>query len=299
MPVVGPRKQPLALPPARWRSAAPSSTCPSWTRTSATRTRARATSPPTRSTASRPPISPSAPTPCKRDLMRSAKWSGTRATSIGPRKKAALTARASCPKTSPEATSTRSDASELVPVERAPKRAVPERAARSARPHAERALEVFAPAEHGRSMPAKSAQRGTELVIERLQWLAAAGFQPFAVRHVQQQLSGRVQRPDLAGVLYRDMDGDPRCPSVRPRRVHRFRVAVGSEDRRRLHLESGELGAQARENGRVVNRRARPPFTRQAALRIGGAACGEQRRLDGERSRAAERIAQRRRPVPA
>ena len=76
-------------------------------------------------------------------------------------------------------------------------------------------------------MPAKSAQRGTELVIERLQWLAAAGFQPFAVRHVQQQLSGRVQRPDLAGVLYRDMDGDPRCPSVRPRRVHRFRVAVG------------------------------------------------------------------------
>src|SRR6202171_5298316 len=76
-----------------------------WT-TSATRTRVKAARPRTRATARRPRTSPSAPIPSRLVCRRSAKSSSARRSSNRRSKRVARTARASCPTTSTEVTST-------------------------------------------------------------------------------------------------------------------------------------------------------------------------------------------------
>ncbi len=65
-----------------------------------------------------------------------------------------------------------------------------------------------------------------------------------------------MKRPQLARVPLRHLDRDSGGADVRSRRFHRLQVAVGSEDRRRRDLASGQLLPQPREDRRLGARRA-------------------------------------------
>src|SRR4051812_49871250 len=147
--------------------------------------------------------SPGATTRCRRGSTPSARSSSARTSSRRRNRRGARTARASCPTTCKETTSRRPRRCrrrrlcayafsadygdrdlELVPVQGAAQRPVPQDPSLAARPHAEGALEVLAGAENRGAMSLERPQRRAELVVERLQLLAAAALQALAVRDV-------------------------------------------------------------------------------------------------------------------
>jgi hypothetical protein len=122
--------------------------------------------------------------------------------------------------------------------------AVPELVA-LARPHAERALEVLAGAEHRGLVPGQPPECRSQLMVERLQLLASTRFETLAVGDVEQELPGRRERFDGPGVGSEDADFQAGGARILPGCGDRLRIAVGSEHRRQaLGRSSGSPLAQ-------------------------------------------------------
>src|SRR5205823_2558263 len=122
-------------------------------------------------------------------------------TSIGPRVSTGARRRTA---SSMSSISARFDAlrhrSKDVAQQRAAEGPIPQYAPGAVRANAERALEVLVPTEDCGAVARQAAEGGAELVVEGLELFAAAGFEAFAVWHVEEELAGRVHRLDLADI---------------------------------------------------------------------------------------------------